>query len=122
MNAHDSHTQPRNVTLYLQLSIAVVLGAMVGLGAVRVALHPHRPPASATQSIVQKSAPIPAIPYATAGTLLTHAGVTHAQAYVRIRHGQILLLVSPSSGGLASQRAPSPAALSHLYEADHASR
>ena len=81
-----------------QILLAMLLGTGGGLAAVRITRHPASAPAmSLTQPDGSSHAHTPAVPYATAAALLTHFPSSHTRKIVRLRDGNLLLVIKPVS-------------------------
>lgn len=81
-----------------QVLLAMLLGAGGGVAAVRITRHPASAPAkSLTQQDASSHAHRPVVPYATAAALLTHFPSTHTRKIVRLRDGNLLLVIEPVS-------------------------
>lgn len=89
-----------------QILLAMLLGTGGGLAAVRITRHPASAPAmSLTQPDASSHAHTSAVPYATAAALLTHFPSAHTRKIVRLRDGNLLLVIKPVS----HQRQAAPA-------------
>ena len=81
-----------------QILLATLLGTGGGVAAVRITGHPASPPAmSLIQPDASSPAHTPAVPYATAAALLSHFPSAHARTIVRLRNGNLLLVIKPVS-------------------------
>ncbi len=93
-----------------QILLAMLLGSGGGVAAVRITRHPASAPAmSLTQPESSSHAHTPAVPYATAAALLTHFPSAHTRKIVRLRDGNLLLVIKPVS----RQRQATPAVPTH---------
>jgi len=93
-----------------QILLAMLLGSGGGVAAVRITRHPASAPAkSLTQQDASSHAHTPAVPYATAAALLTHIPSSHTRKIVRLRDGNLLLVIKPVS----RQRQATPALPTH---------
>jgi len=96
-----------------QILLAMLLGAGGGVAAARITRHPASAPAvSLTQPDASSHAHTPAVPYATAAALLTHFPSAHTRKMVRLRDGNLLLVIEPVS----RQRQATPALPTHPHD------
>ena len=84
----------------------MLLGSGGGVAAVRITHHPASAPAmSLTQPDASSHAHTSAVAYGTAAALLTHFPSAHTRKIVRLRDGNLLLVIKPVS----RQRQAAPA-------------
>ena len=88
----------RGVGWRTQVLLATLLGAGGGVAAVRITRHSASAPAmSVTQPDASSHTHTSAVPYATAAALLTHFPSAHTRKIVRLRDGNLLLVIKPVS-------------------------